>query len=68
MIYLPSNKNLEFLKKIVFMQLNNQKWSGSLEEVRLVSHAELPVDLRYTVCVRASLWALLVLHPLGAYF
>lgn len=41
LIYLPSNKNLEFLEQIVLMQLNNQKWSGSLEEVRLVSHAEL---------------------------
>lgn len=32
LIYLLSNKNLEFLEQRVFMQLNNQKWSGSLEE------------------------------------
>lgn len=68
LIYLPSNKNLEFLEQRVFMQLNNQKWSGSLEEVRPVSHAELPVGLRYTMCVRASLRALSAPHPLGVIF
>lgn len=33
-----------------------------------MSRAELPVSLRHTVCVRASLRALSALHPLGVIF
>lgn len=34
LIYLPSNKNLEFLEQVDVTQLSSQRWSRSLEEER----------------------------------